>query len=383
MTSWYYFKLFFLLGYTGIGAYISYIVYKNEKKYYEPIYVNKKSKDGKEEVTVYLHDEFDVFTRRDTPINYLKLFFGMITTAWIKFILSIIMSCILSYKLHKRAKEKNNKFDKEDIEYMKQQTYFCTSLFLRFSGIFSIQKRLPDEKVLTVYKKYFGPDYKLQYDGKFCCYICNHTSFNDILLAMRYYGCGFISKESVSNVPVFGKIAIGLQSVFVNRENAKSRGDVLNKIIERQKKIYNEENVMPLMIFPEGTTTSGRHLLKFKKGAFVNLLPIKPLFIHPNLNNNFHLGCGSTNVGINYLRTLTELYVQTYYYELPIMTPNEYMYTNFAHFGKEKWEIYAEVAREIMCELGDFKKSDFSLKDSYRYDDCITKRIFIEREKMA
>ena len=31
----------------------------------------------------------------------------------------------------------------------------------------------------------------------------------------------------------------------------------------------------------------------------------------------------------NYLRTLTELYVLTYYYELPIMTPNEYMFNNY------------------------------------------------------
>ena len=383
MTPWFYFKLIFLLCYTGIGAYISYIVYKGEKKYYDPIFVNKKSKDGKEEVTVSLHDEFDVFTRKDNPISYLKLFFGMITTAWIKLIISVIMSCILSFRLSKRAEEKNNKFDKDDIEYMKQQTYFCTSLFLRFSGIFSFQKKLPDDKVLEVYKKYFGPDYKLQYDGKFCCYICNHTSFNDILLAMRYYGCGFISKESVSKIPVFGKIATGLQSVFVNREDPNSRHDVLNKIIERQKKIYNGENVMPLMIFPEGTTTSGRHLLKFKKGAFVNLLPIKPCFVLPNLNDNFHLGCGSTNVGINYLRTLTELYVQTAYYELPIMTPNDYMFENFTHLGKEKWEIYAEVARDIMCELGDFKKSDFTLKDSYRYDDSIKQKRFIEKEKTA
>ena len=33
------------------------------------------------------------------------------------------------------------------------------------------------------------------------------------------------------------------------------------------------------MIFPEGCTTNGKQLIKFKKGAFASLMPVKP-FIH-------------------------------------------------------------------------------------------------------
>ena len=118
---------------------------------------------------------------------------------------------------------------------------------------------------------------------------------------------------------------------------------------------------MPFMVFPVGTTTSGRHLLKFKKGAFYNLLLIKPNIVHPNLNPHFHLDCRSdkygnikkidcrsTPVGINYARTLTELYVQTEYIELPIMTPNDYMKKDYSSYGKEDWEIYAEVYQTIL-----------------------------------
>jgi 1-acyl-sn-glycerol-3-phosphate acyltransferase len=197
---------------------------------------------------------------------------------------------------------------------------------------------------------------------------------------MAIYGCGFISKSDVKNNPVFGKIAQGLQSIFVDRSNPNSRKEVLEKIMERQKEYMNGEPVMPIMIFPEGTTSSGRHLFKFKKGAFTSLLPIKPNIILPNLNRNFHLGCGSTKVGINYARTLTELYVQTEFIELPIMTPNDFMFNNFSSYGKEKWEIYAEVAREIMCELGNFKKSDKELKDSFRYAYCMKNNVYVEKE---
>ena len=33
-----------------------------------------------------------------------------------------------------------------------------------------------------------------------------------------------------------------------------------------------------------------------------------------------------------------------------------------------------------MCELGDFKKSDFGLKDSYRYCSCIDKKALLDRD---
>ena len=385
LSFWYFLKLGFLIVYALVSASIAYYIYKGEKKYYEPIYVMKKIGEGKNnEKKVYLHDEFDELARKDTPVSYGRLLFGVLTIFIFKLILSMSFAGSLSRKLFKKLKqkkEKNEKFTKEEIKENIQMTQTHTSYFLRFSGIFFFKKRLPDETVLPVYQKYFGPNYKIDYDGKFCCYICNHTSFNDILLGMAIYGCGFISKEAVLRTPIFGKIAQGLQSIFVDRNDLNSRKEVLQKLIQRQKDIMEGKPVMPFMIFPEGTTTSGRHLLKFKKGAFYTFLPVKPNIVHPNLNPYFHLGCGSTDVGVNYCRTLTELYVQTEFIELPIMTPNDYMKNHFSSFGKEDWEIYAEVAREIMCELGGFKKSNKHYRDSARYKYCISNHVYVENEK--
>ena len=173
---------------------------------------------------------------------------------------------------------------------------------------------------------------------------------------------------------------MGLHSILVDRSSTGAKKDVLELMFERQKTLMEGKPEIPFMIFPEGTTTSSRHLLRFKKGAFAALLPIKPAVLHPNLNSNYHIGVGSTDVGFNYLRSLCELYFKMEYIELPIITPNEYMYTNFSNYGKEKWEIYAEVAREIMCNLGDFKKSDFGIKDSFRYWSCISKKALLDRD---
>ncbi len=385
MSLWYFIKLFFLIIYTSLCAFLSYLIYKYEKDYYEPIYVMKKTGKGKDdEKRVYLHDEFDEFTRRDKPVSYIKLFLGTFTLFFFKLFSSFYWAVDLSIKLSKQLRQKEEKkehFTNEEIRANIELTKKNATNFLRFSGIFFKKKRLTDERILPIYKKYFGPDYKIDYDGKFSCYICNHTSFNDILLSMAIYGCGFISKIGVKTMPIFGKIAIGLGSIFVNRNDPNSRKITLDAVLQKQKDFIEGKATMPLMIFPEGTTSSGRHLFSFKKGAFLNLLPVKPNFILPNLNNSFHLGCGSTKVGINYGRTLTELFVQTEFYELPIMTPNDYMFNNFKNYGKEKWEIYKEVAREIMCELGGFKKSDKEFSDSARYAYCIKNRIFVEKEK--
>ena len=384
MSILYFIKLFFLIIYTSLSYWVAKTIYNNEKDYYEPIYVMKKTGKGKDdEKRVYLHDEFDEFTRRDTPVNLIKLFFGALTLFFFKFITAMSFAVSLSIKLTsilKKKKAKKEPLTKEDIESIKESTKWHASLFLRFSGIFYKKIRLPDEKILPIYQKYFGPDYKIDYDGKFCCYVSNHTSFNDILLTMAIYGCGFISKEDVKNLPVFGNISVGLQSIFVNRNDDNSKQDTFEQIIQRQKDVMEGKNVLPFMIFPEGTTSSGRQLLTFKRGAFYNLFPVKPNVILPNLNNNFHLGCGSTSVGINYGRTLTELFVQTEFIELPIMTPNEYMFNNFSSYGNEKWEIYKEVAKEILCVIGGFKKSDKEFIDSDRYGYCIKNKVYIEKE---
>ena len=87
---------------------------------------------------------------------------------------------------------------------------------------------------------------------------------------MAIYDCGFISKEAVKKTLIFGKIAQGLQSIFVDRNNSNSRKEeVLEKNNWKTKRFMEGKAVMPFMIFPEGTTTSGRHLLKVKKGAFL------------------------------------------------------------------------------------------------------------------
>lgn len=374
------FKMIFLSIYVGLSALITYYIYQEEKPYYTPMYVTKKpKKEGDLEEKVNIHDEFPEFNKIDKPMNFIKIFIGVLTLFWIRFIINVILTVILTIKIKNRYKEKNGKYDKEDIKYIIDSTKCLTKWFLRVSGMILDFKRLPDEKVLPVYQKYFGPDCKLDYDGKYSCIISNHTCIYDMILSMAYFGTGFVAKSDVKKIPFFGKLITGLQSLLVDRNSSGSKNNALELISERQNSYYRGDPVMPFMIFPEGTTTSGRHLITFKKGAFATLLPIKATIIHPNMTS-YHLGCGSSDVMMNFLRAISHLYTKAEYIELPIMTPNEYMFNNFQNLGKEKWEIYAEVAREIMCTLGNLKKSDMGIKDSYRYCSCIKEKTLLDRD---
>jgi lysophosphatidylcholine acyltransferase/lyso-PAF acetyltransferase len=195
---------------------------------------------------------------------------------------------------------------------------------------------------------------------------------------MALFGTGFVAKIGASKVPIIGPLIKSMQSIFVDRSSDKAKENILDILEKREREYYEGKPVMPFMIFPEGTTSSGRHILPFKKGAFGSLLPVKATFIHPNLYENYHIGVGSSDVACNYLRSLANLYNKVEYVELPVLTPNDYMYENFEHFGKEKWEIFAEVTREIMVELGGFKKSNRGIKDNFRYCSYVEKKTLLD-----
>ena len=381
--SFFMFKMIFLSIYVGLSALITFFIYKEETPFYTPMYVTKKpKKEGELEEKVNIHDEFVEFAKTDKPINVIKLFIGVLTLFWIRFIINVILTVALTIKINNRIKEKKAKKEElgqEDIDYIINSTKYLTKWFLRVAGIIVDNKRLPDEKVLPVFQKYFGPEYKIDYNGKFGCLISNHTCIYDMAVSMSNFGNGFVAKEAVKDIPFFGKLMTGLQTILVDRNNTASKNNTLDKLSERQHAYYEGKPVMPFLIFPEGTTTSGRHLITFKKGAFDSLLPLKATIMNPNVKD-CQLGCGSSDVMTNFLRDLSTLYSNIEYIELPIMTPNEYMFNNFKHLGKEKWEIYAEVAREIMCTLGRLKKSNYGAKDSFRYSSCLKEKTYLDRD---
>ena len=74
-----------------------------------------------------------------------------------------------------------------------------------------------------------------------------------------------------------------------------------------------------MVVFPEGTTTSGRYLLRFKKGAFFALLPIKPVVINSFFEDESQTVVGASNLHYNWLKILTYFRTRMFFAELPII----------------------------------------------------------------
>ena len=92
--------------------------------------------------------------------------------------------------------------------------------------------------------------------------VCNHNSYLDIFALGSKLKINFVSKNDVKNWPMFGWIAKLGNTVFISRSRTKSVGEV--SLMEKELRKRN----VPLLVFPEGTSTDGNIVLPFKSSLF-------------------------------------------------------------------------------------------------------------------
>ncbi|KAF4677152.1 Lysophosphatidylcholine acyltransferase 2 [Perkinsus chesapeaki] len=108
----------------------------------------------------------------------------------------------------------------------------------------------------------------------------NHVSYFDIYVLQS---CGvaplsFVAKSAVEDMYIIGHLARAFDCVFVSRGKCpEERKHVVDKIRKKQERVINGATRFQLCVFPEGTTTNGRSVMKFRKGAFESLLPVQPV----------------------------------------------------------------------------------------------------------
>ena len=84
--------------------------------------------------------------------------------------------------------------------------------------------------------------------------------------------------------PIGGDIARDSGGIFVERLSESSRKESFDDIMQRQKNFYEGKTVSKILVFPEGTTSNNRYMVKFKRGVFRCLLPLKPIIVHIDKN---------------------------------------------------------------------------------------------------
>lgn len=95
-------------------------------------------------------------------------------------------------------------------------------------------------------------------------FVGNHQGYADIFAycaAFQKFQFGFVAKDNLSKIPLYGEWIRRIGSVFIERDDARAS---LQAIKEGIKKI---ESGYSLVIFPEGTRSKGKDPGEFKKGS--------------------------------------------------------------------------------------------------------------------
>jgi 1-acyl-sn-glycerol-3-phosphate acyltransferase len=92
--------------------------------------------------------------------------------------------------------------------------------------------------------------------------VSNHLSYLEVLIYGAALPCYLVSKAEVSRWPFFGPLARAGGTLFVDRGSRASAEAVTEQIAERLK------GTVPVLFFPEGTSTDGAQLLRFHSRLF-------------------------------------------------------------------------------------------------------------------
>jgi 1-acyl-sn-glycerol-3-phosphate acyltransferase len=111
-----------------------------------------------------------------------------------------------------------------------------------------------------------------------CVYVVNHVSWYDVFtLASVLPRWSFVAKAELRKIPIFGRGAEGVGTIFVERQNRRAAMQMYEKAVVRIREGAS------VVVFAEGTRGDSYALRPFKKGSFVLAIaagvPIIPVVI--------------------------------------------------------------------------------------------------------
>jgi len=92
--------------------------------------------------------------------------------------------------------------------------------------------------------------------------VANHLSYLDILIFSAAVPCFFVAKAEIANWPFFGIATRSGGTIYIDRSSRASANKVAAVIAERL------DLPVPILFFPEGTSSDGSSLLRFHTRLF-------------------------------------------------------------------------------------------------------------------
>ena len=184
-------------------------------------------------------------------------------------------------------------------------------------------------------------------------FLPTHTClFESLVLLAKLGHFRPMAAEFTKKIPVFNIFTDSLTPLYVNRGKGKGGGLVAQLIESLNEGVYRH------VIFPEGTYSNGKHLLKFKTGAFVPGHPVTPIaFTFPEYTPFWNRE-ESTFV-VQLYRILSRWYTPVQIHFLPLYTPSAE--------EKQDPKLFAENVRKLLGEATGRTLSKYDVKDSPNY----------------
>ena len=89
--------------------------------------------------------------------------------------------------------------------------------------------------------------------------VANHLSYLDIIVISAAMPCFFVAKIEIGGWPFFGRAARSGGTIFVDRGSRESALSVAEQMKERLQLPIP----VPVLLFPEGTSTDGSNVIRF------------------------------------------------------------------------------------------------------------------------
>jgi 1-acyl-sn-glycerol-3-phosphate acyltransferase len=96
--------------------------------------------------------------------------------------------------------------------------------------------------------------------------ITNHQTYIDILVLAALHPCVFVSKAEIAKWPVVGWMTTMAGTLYVHR----GRGGSADRARAGMQEVA--DSGLPVVFFPEGTTTNGQEVLKFHSGILAQAM---------------------------------------------------------------------------------------------------------------
>ncbi|GIL76379.1 hypothetical protein Vretifemale_5945 [Volvox reticuliferus] len=129
---------------------------------------------------------------------------------------------------------------------------------------------------------------------------------------------------------------------------------------DRMLRKYDEQSAeLPMLLFPEGTTTNNRYIMPFKRGAFVAGVPVQPLVLKYDTSGRFSPTWDSMPGHLHIFLAMTEFSFRVTCYMLPLYKPSE--------AEKADPALYAENVRQMMVKYSGIPACDDTYADKLAF----------------